>query len=187
MSASDQLATTPYPWEKWEKLPREERKAMLAEAHKQQVNQEWLDELTRKAPIPLDFSDQANVDAGAETEAIGHHGGPHPLAPDEDDALTGRSIEEYWNKHGGIPRMNTWKQELIQNPSEYPDPDLDLSQKDAISGAEGDYRAGIEIDITIEVQTDFGYSTEYFLDKNFRSQPEIFTPLETAVVVPLLT
>jgi len=60
-----------FPWEQWSQLPKVEREAELREAQKEAV----MNEATEK------YASWTNANSATETEAIGHHGGPHPLDP----------------------------------------------------------------------------------------------------------
>ena len=102
--SSDLLNETPYPWEKWEQLPKEEREAEMSEAAKEAANKEFLEDLARKGITPIGFPALADVDAATETEAVGHHGGPHFTSPPDDQI-----DEPYYTDF--ITQRNAQKQE----------------------------------------------------------------------------
>ena len=57
-----------FPWEQWSQLPKVEREAEMKEAQKRA----WMKE----------FEPWTDAKSVTETEAVGHHGGPHPMDPD---------------------------------------------------------------------------------------------------------
>lgn len=132
-----------------------------------------------------------------ETKAVGHQGGlhltSHPHDEDEDDELTGRVVRELyerWKEKMGDPptRIKPRKKlELVQKPSEAPDPDLELRQVDPITGENADYKVVINIGITIKVKSNYGDLSENTPDTDFNSKPETLTALEADVFAPLLT
>ena len=68
-----------FPWEKWSQLPKVEREAEMKEAAKESAAQS---------------SFSRDVQTAADTEAVGHHGGPHSVDPDAvepDFSQTGES------------------------------------------------------------------------------------------------
>lgn len=100
MTTSNQWSkANPYPWEKWAQLPQEEREAMSAEGHKKAalreaaersahpdqeafLNDSDVDAVGNSDVTPIGrFPFWGDVDEASETEAVGHHGGPQPVAP----------------------------------------------------------------------------------------------------------
>ncbi len=132
-----------------------------------------------------------------ETKAVGDHGGFHLTShahdEDEDDELTGRVGRERflrWKENGGLrptPIKSPNQLESVQKPSEATNPELEVRQVDPITGENADYKVVINIDITVNVNSDYGDVSENTLDIDFISMTETLTALETDVVVPLVT
>ena len=83
----DYSDTNPFPWEQWSHLPKVEREAEMKEAQKEAMTNAENE----------DYAPWADAKSATETEAIGHHSGPHPMDPDAvepDFGQTGKSIRK---------------------------------------------------------------------------------------------
>ena len=61
-----------FPWEQWSQLPKVEREAEMKEAQKEAV----VNAENEK------YTSWTDSESATESEAVGHHGGPHPMDPD---------------------------------------------------------------------------------------------------------
>lgn len=74
-----------FPWEQWSQLPKVEREAEMKEAQKEAVIN----------AANEGYAPWTDAKSATETEAVDHHGGPHPMDPDAvepDFGQTGESI-----------------------------------------------------------------------------------------------
>ena len=86
----DYSDTNPFPWEQWSQLPKVEREAEMKEAQKEAFINEVAEE----------YTSWTDSESATGSEAIGHHGGPHPVDPDPVEPNFGQSGESILKESG---------------------------------------------------------------------------------------
>ena len=88
--ALDYSDTNLFPWEQWSQLPKIEREAEMKEAQKEAMTSAENEE----------YAPWTDAKSATETEAVGHHGGPHPMDPDAVEPDFGETGESTLNESG---------------------------------------------------------------------------------------